>query len=1008
MRIAVLATAISAAVVGLAWADPAAAAFKAPTNIAPQELASALRVLAAERHLQILYTTETVANHRTSGAVGELTVDEALTRLLGGTGLAFRYVDEKTITIVPRADGRGTEGEESVSGGEARQSLWSRLRFAQANAASPLEAAGPGVDRAQATAAQRAEDPARSQDGVGQEDIVVTGSRLKGITADNGPAPVTVFDRKKIERLGITTLPDFFRYVTQQPTVKSEESMSGAGGQYVDLRGIGTGFTAVLINGRPAAATASSGTFNALDINSIPLAAIERVEILTSSASAVYGANAMGGAINIVLKRDLGRPVVDVRYGTAEGGAVERRASASTGYSNERFRASLLLDYFDRGELLGGERDRWANQDFRRFGSIDRRSTSSNPTTVTSASTANLPGLNSRFAAVPTGSSGIGLTPADFTATAGQRNFDSLGRFRSIVGEQDRRSGTVSGEFVLTPAVTAFGEYFREESESIIHQAPSALPLVVPANNEFNPFDVPVTVSYLFTGVGPRTRYSEAQSDRLLLGLRGGLASWDWEVAAMRTKGDGLQRSSDNAVDFARANAALAATAPAETLNVFQDGPGGSPSLLASLVAPVTVTQNHEGDTRHADAQLRGPLWQLPAGTVQGVIGGARSEDEILFVTNSFPRPVEGKRTASAAFAEIGVPLVSAEMQVPAVAELRLTLAGRHDDYNDFGTTTNPQYGLVWSPVRDVSVRLSYGTSFSPPNLFSMFAPLQQFPSSVTDPRRNNETVPIALLVGGNPDLQPVNGETTTAGLVLTPVPGLRLTATYWELKVDNRVTVVPDQQLVNNEAVYSDRVIRAAPTQTDIDLGLPGRIVSVDSTRINFGELRTSGVDWEASYSLDTRWGNFTPGLTGTRTATYSSVELPGSAPVKGVGIASINGTIPKWKMSATLAWRHEWMGASATARYVHGYDDAIFGLGPTGRRVASQTLVDTQASVDFGRMRSGHSSWLENLRLTAGIANLFDKEPPFAELFFDAGYDYTQADLIGRTGYLNLSKGF
>jgi iron complex outermembrane recepter protein len=371
---------------------------------------------------------------------------------------------------------------------------------------------------------------------------------------------------------------------------------------------------------------------------------------------------------------------------------------------------------------------------------------------------------------------------------------------------------------------------------------------------------------------------------------------------------------------------------------------------------------------------------------------------------------VAGTRTASAAFAEIGIPLVNADMQVPAVSALRLTLAGRHDAYNDFGDTTNPQYGLVWSPVRDLSVRVSYGTSFSPPNLFSMFAPLQQFPSFVTDPRRNNETVPIALLVGGNPDLQPVNGETTTAGLVLTPaqIPGLRLTATYWELKVDNRVTVVPDQQLVNNEAVYSDRVIRAAPTQTDIDLGLPGRILTVDSTRINFGELKTSGVDWDASYSIDTRWGNFTPGFTGTWTAKHSSVELPGTAPVKRVGIASFNGTIPKWKMSATLAWGHEWIGASATARYIHSYDDAIFGIGPTGRRVSSQSLIDAQASLDFGRIRPGHSSWLENLRLTAGVANLLDKEPPFTELFFESGYDQTQADLIGCTAYLNLSKGF
>lgn len=280
----------------------------------------------------------------------------------------------------------------------------------------------------------------------------------------------------------------------------------------------------------------------------------------------------------------------------------------------------------------------------------------------------------------------------------------------------------------------------------------------------------------------------------------------------------------------------------------------------------------------------------------------------------------------------------------------------------------------------------------------------------MTDPRRNNETAFIALVVGGNPDLEAVEGESLTAGFVLTParMPGFRLAANYWELEVDNRVTVVPAQQLVSSESLFPDRVIRGQPSPADEAAGLPGPIVSVDITRINFGRLKTSGIDWEASYSLNTRWGTFTPSVLGTWTGKYSSIELPNTPAVDRVGVASTLGTIPKWKLSATIAWTRASFGWSATARYIHSYDDAVFGLGPTGRRVDSQTLIDTQAYINLGEMLPGDSAWFRGTRITAGITNLLDESPPFSELFFDSGYDNTQGDLIGRTGYLKLTKRF
>src|SRR5690606_39234292 len=169
------------------------------------------------------------------------------------------------------------------------------------------------------------------------------------------------------------------------------------GSQHAELRGLGADNTLVLINGRRAMPSAPSIASNAFDLNTIPLAAIERIEVLSDSASAVYGADAMGGVINLILRKEIPRPVLDVHFGGADGGAEERRISLSSGYSTARLRGSIVLDYFERETLLGEERERWRDQDFQRYGGVDRRSRAASPGTVSSLTTENLPGLSQSF-----------------------------------------------------------------------------------------------------------------------------------------------------------------------------------------------------------------------------------------------------------------------------------------------------------------------------------------------------------------------------------------------------------------------------------------------------------------------------------------------------------------------------------------------------------------------------------------------------------------------------------
>lgn len=852
-----------------------------------------------------------------------------------------------------------------------------------------------------------ASEPSRADSSASQvmrlEEIVVTGSRLKVRDAENA-ATVAVFDRARIEELGVVSIAELVRYVPQMPYAFAD-GFHTAGAQFAEMRGLGVDTTLVLINGRRTVPSAANVAVNAFDLNTIPLAAVERVEVLSDSASAVYGADAVGGVINIVLKRELERPLAEMSYGAAEGGGEEQRASLSGGYSGERVHGSLIFDYFQREYLLGLERERWADQDFRSLGGADWRAFTTNPGNISSRTTANLPGLPSRFAAVPDGSTGVGLTPADFSSTAGVRRSWSPFTQRSIVSEAERRSAMGVLEVDLSPSLTAFTELMYVERRSARQLEPSTLSNArVPASNPFNPFGVDVSASYSFDELGPRTSVVEQSLERAVLGVRGPLGAWDWEVAGLHANEDS-EGWIDNAVDATLANAALASTDPATALNVFQDGPGGSEALLSSLITRPLDRITSGG--QQLSAFVRGPLFRLPAGALEVVVGGERREEEVNF--DGFVQ-LDQTRTVDALFAEARVPLVNADFAWPAMRELSITVAGRQDRYSDFGESFNPQYSLRWAPHRDWLVSASYGTSFRAPAIFELFSPRREVLGNiVNDPRRNGEQVGVRLISGGNPELDPVEGESWTSGVVFTPAsaPSARFAAHYWSVELDGRVEVFTQQLVLAHERLFPERVLRQAPSPADIALGQPGPIDVIDVSRINFGRTSTSGVDASASYGLTTSFGTLYAELSGTWINEYDSVEAPGTTAIDRVGIAHLEGSIPEWRAVGTLGWSRGPLALSTTARYTPGYEDRTILGQDMGRNVESLLLFDAQLSLDLAALGDPHPI-AAGFKLTLGVVNLFDEEPPFAEIFALLGYDQTQGDLRQRFAYARLSYQF
>jgi iron complex outermembrane recepter protein len=249
---------------------------------------------------------------------GRYTVDAAITEALAPTGFTFAWVNEHTISII---------SPPVIT-----------LPSLPPGTISLVEESTP--DSAEETYAQERKR---------LEGILVIASRIWNL--DSLQPPSFVADRRDLDALGVSTLPEALRYLSSAPYVRSE--LSNTGDQRIELRGLGRDTTLVLINGRRVGASGVSWDIDAFDLNTIPLAAVERIEVTLHSAPLAVGADAIGGVVNIVLKSDVREPAAEVRYGLAAGGAAERRASITAGHANERLHFSTVLDFFKRDELIG-------------------------------------------------------------------------------------------------------------------------------------------------------------------------------------------------------------------------------------------------------------------------------------------------------------------------------------------------------------------------------------------------------------------------------------------------------------------------------------------------------------------------------------------------------------------------------------------------------------------------------------------------------------------------------
>uniref|UniRef100_B0T9D4 TonB-dependent receptor n=1 Tax=Caulobacter sp. (strain K31) TaxID=366602 RepID=B0T9D4_CAUSK len=955
-----------------AWAQPATRDY----DLAAQPLGQALGQVARLSGRQIVAPTALVAGKTAPALKGRYTADQAYEILLAGSGLKLTPVGDM---LVVQSGAANAQGEPSPADAER------------------------------------------------VTEVVVTGTRIRG-AAPVGSNVISI-GRAEIDRGGYATAQQILQAVPQNfgggpnETTSGYSSRNGAPnntsfGSGINLRGLGANSTLVLINGSRPAGGGVAGIF--ADISIIPASALERVEVLPDGASALYGSDAVGGVVNFVMRDDFDGLETRLRYTSADGDAREAQASALWGKRWASGSITAAYEFYDRDALAATHRG-FATEDLRSFGGADYRRAFAAPGTLM---------VSGQAFAIPRGQNGRGLTAGQLIP--GQQNKADEQRDTDLLPAQQRQSLYLSVKQDLRTDARLFGQVLiagRNFDRRVTGS--SQRTVIVPAANPFylNPLGgtAPVSMQYDFRGdLGTPRTSGRVRAYNGLAGVSQDFGAW----SATGQLGYGLQRElyrTDNGVNTYRLNQALADTNPVTAYNVFGD-PGSTNRATIDAVRGYSGARTRF-ETWSAAVRADGPLMSLPAGDLKLAAGAEwRSERfEQQFVTYlsaasrlrtdaSYP----GTRNITAGYAELRVPLIAATMNVPAIRQLDLSLAGRVERYSDVGTTANPKVGVDWRPTSTLTLRGSFGTSFRAPS----FQDLQTGPAVtgyqpivVTDPKSPTGSSTVLAILGNSPDMGPEKATTWTGGLTYQPraVPGLTVTAGYFDVRYKDRIANVNANayNLLIQRDVYAD-VITEAPSAAVVaayyasplfynPTNIPASAITalIDLENRNLSEVRQRGVDFDIGYEMRSDLGLFTIGLGGTRILALDQKVTARSAPVDVVGTV---GNPAALRLRARTTWSQGPWSAAAFANFISDYQNQLV---TPRQRVKSWTTADVQIAYRV----SDSAPRLAGVRLALTVSNLFDRAPPFVEyrtVTSALGYDGEKADPTGRRIGLEVVKSW
>lgn len=890
----------------------------------------------------------------------------------------------------------------------------------------PSASLTPGRSSAIAAAcvALLAAAPALAQEQPQQMDaVVVTGTLIRG-TRTVG-SPVVSLTRTDLERSPAATVVDLLRDLPQIANLGASDThlsttqnanQNVTAGSGINLRGLGPESTLVLVSGRRIAPGGVAGQYT--DPSSIPALAVERLEVVTDGASATYGSDAVGGVVNLRLRRNFSGAEAMLRYGSADG-MHQKQAGLIVGSQWTGGSAMLALDGNSRSELNATSRP-FFTDDLRPWGGPDLRGFNAAPGNVQIGST--------RYA-IPAGQNGTGLAASRLVA--GTANKQSAHQGVSVLPGQERNGGVFNVVQELNDSVTLTLEGFwsqRRFDRSITAVSGN---YTVRAANPF--FVTPVAggtsevINYSFygdTGAAKSIGFERSQQFAAVL---------DFDLPA-RWKGNFHVAHSTtqnrNLIDIVNNNAvntALADTNAATSLNLFCDGAAfkcNNPATIAGLIG--YQDRNAKFSMLDFAARADGPLFSVPAGTVRAAVGAESHQDKLpYFVINNTTTPTTAttrrvdntasnpERKVQGVFAELNVPLVSAGMQVPLVQRLDMALAGRVEHYSDFGSAKTPKVGLSWVPHDALEVRSTYSRAFRAPTMGDI-DPVQGVVNVVDRVDANGSTSLHGLLyLGGNPaGLKPETATIKTFGLSFKPTSlrGLTASLDWFDIDYRNRI-LTPGNDVTVLQRPELAAYVNRAPTQAQLDAAKANPVYSgsqaeslntikfiVDGRRQNAGAVRQSGMDLALRYVTPSPIGQLTGGFTATYLSKYEQQFTP-TTPMVGGLLNTLNNPL-RLRGRLELGWAMDSLASvSLFANHANAYANTTLATRP---QVAALTTLDLSARLSL-------ASWLpkehiKDAALTLSVVNLSDKQPPYVQNG-NLAFDPQTASAIGRMVSVGLN---
>jgi len=861
------------------------------------------------------------------------------------------------------------------------------------------------------------------------QEVTVTGTRIRQQTGMNTPVPVTTHNTSDLAAFKPgASIGDQLDKLPQLVQTESAQRGSGAlfgnaGGTYLNLRGLESKRTLVLLDGSRIVQDDRGGTVN---VGVFPTALLERVDIVTGGASAVYGADAVGGVVNVILRRDFTGQESRFRSSIAEGGeARELQLGHTMGVAWSTGHAVLSAEYYQRDPLSSADREQTASSDLRALGGTDHRTQFAHPGNIVAYSAA--AGAYLPLYAIPTKSTG--LTPADFVS--GKINLGDFRQGADTLPKQERTSLYASVTQSVGQVELSADALYTRRRYSFLQGGTSTIITVTNANPYFVSIggETSQLIAYDFVGAFGSQRLNGVAEN---LGLSAGAArdfgrTWRAELYGAYST-DEATRFQNHFLNGTFLREALGSVPdnPATSYSAARDGyfnPYGDGSNNNKAVIDFIDSgyQQHWRRNRVSSANLKvdGTLIELPGGALKLAAGGQlRKEDFLIrntYLTSGVTPTGDGgtlfERDVRSAFGELRVPLIGAHQDIPGVRSLELSLAGRIEHYSDFGTTKNPKVGVLWEPVEGVKLRTSYGTSFRAPTLADIYEPFVISAAFVPDV--SGSTLSLAL-TGGNLGLQPETAKSWTTGVDFTPVnhPGARLGITYFDTRFSNQVGHPVYEDILNalKNPIYSAFVRRLNPNnaadvaaaQALIDAStsstpklFPANAYGtiIDARNVNAGELDVRGLDVTANWPVQVQDEKIDLSANVSYLFEYSRRISPTAPSADYVNQAGFPVDL---RALLGASWTHGPFMTNLQVRYVDSYKSAA------GARIGSWTTADvlvrwTSPSKD---------GWLTNLSATLSAQNVLGTRAPFYDSLDGVGYDPANADVLGRVVAVSLSK--